>query len=1513
MNIHAVTRRTQEVQLQLARIWSNVLSMSLEEVDLDANFFTLGADSMLVIQVAEQVASQFFADRPDEAPGIAEYFSYGTIRALANRIVSIVSNSVPAIGASFDSNDASIAIIGMACRFPDATDTQTFWRNLCDGTESIRKFSDDDLLAAGVKDCDLRHPGYVKYGVLLSGIRVFDAEYFGMTPREAVLTSPEQRLLLECAEEALQDSGYGDRDRRADIGVFVGSGLNTYFLELLATEAADPESSRGMALMASNTCAASRISYLLDLAGPSFTVDTACSSSLVAVHAACQSLRRRECSSALAGGATVRRFAPRGYLPEPEGIFSVDGHCRPFDQSANGTVSSSGAGIVLLKRLSDAIAEGDFIYAVIRGTAINNDGGTKAGYTAPSALGQAEVIRAALVSARVAPETIHYLETHGTGTSVGDSIEISALRDVFGSTERRAHPLALGTLKANVGHMEAAAGIGGLMKTALVLRHRLIPPAIHFREWASALGEPSFLLSSRLEKLLPCAVPLRAGVSSFGIGGTNAHAILEEAPSAVHTDATTRRAQLLVISARTETALRDASGRVATRLKTNPSMRLSDVAYTLQVGRRAFGYRTYVVASTTTEAAEGLELARSGTPACAVGNAPVIFMFPGRGVPFAHALHRLFDIEPEFREYLNGCRRSAEPLIGGDLLELLTASTFDGEPSGCYQAALFAFEYSLGQLWRSWGVEPTMMVTSGVGEYVAACISGLFTLRDALRLVVAREMRQELNRELRSVEWGEISIPWIGGGGLCAGSPVMARPEYWESRVREEEPSEGVRQLMESSPGILLEIGIGTTFSELMRKGQPSESFTLVSSMDCNGMRCDEHTALMDAVGRLWASGVTVDWRRFNAPFSLKRVPLPTYPFERREHWRKSPTSVHASERQNGRAPELSEWFNNALWEQSPPLKMVACEPISSNPGGECCVVFGTESVLESAICERLLSLGMRVVRVSIEHGSSSGTKFSMRPGEPASLVRLFEELERAGTPVTSILHCGEAEGDVDLVASPDNESLEFGLYSVLDLCAALSSLRRRPRKLAVITRGAYRIATERVCSPRRAMLPVAVEVVAKEFPDIRCRTIDCDPDVKQGDSSWAVTLNALINEIMTTSPERVIAIRGVRRWARTYRPAPLQAVDGEPSLLRAGGTYLITGGMGGIGWTLAHFLARELHARLLLVGRSSFPSHTEWPRLLARHTVDETIRMRIREIQSLESAGARVLVAEGDVSCIKDMQRVVRLGIREFGGLDGVIHAAGIAGAGALHQKSRESISRVLAPKVMGTWVTHEACKTQDLDFFVCCSSIASVIAPAGWYEYCAANAFQDAFCEAHDGTTATRFLSINWDRWSGIGMAANLPSSRSGYGDRALDPRSAISPEQGVEVFKRVMSNPSSRWVISTSHLEPHQFGNLVAGAPSRLNSGDNRSAHGGGNAPVIGDAGTMIEARLGAIWKDLLGIESVQTSDDFFELGGDSLLALDLHTRMEAQFGRVPAVRDLISAPTLGAMVQLLRETP
>jgi acyl transferase domain-containing protein/thioesterase domain-containing protein len=828
---------------------------------------------------------------------------------------------------------SEIAVIGLSGRFPGAVDVRAFWKNVSSGLDAVRDFTDDELRAAGVTDDVLADPTYVKTCALLDGIEMFDAGFFGMTPRDAAIFDPQHRLLLECAWEAFEHGGYVGEVATGPVGVFVGCGMNEYLVKNVMTtpEVMSTVSEWLVRHGNDSNFLATRVSYELNLRGPSMNVQTACSSSLVAVHLACQSLLNGECDLALAGGSSVRPEQGKGYFWREGEIFSRDGRTRSFDANASGTALSSAVGCVLLKRLRDAERDGDNVLAVILGSAVNNDGRDKVGYLTPSVSGQARVVAEALEMAQVTPEQISYVEAHGSGTSAGDRIEITALTRAFrAGTDKRGY-CALGSLKTNIGHAAEASGAAALIKTILALQNRVIPPSLHFNSPNSGCDLPSspFFVNTTAK---PWTATRRiAGVTSLGVGGTNCHVIVEEGPppppekpSAGH--------QLLVISAKTSSALEAATENLARHLAEHPGVRLADVAFTLSAGRMAFSHRRSIVARDVREAEEAIrtkDLARVFTGESTGEPRRVAFLFPGEDATYAGMGSELYDTQGAFREAVDECVALLDTRLTSDVRAYLSPANRGAsdpmlERPSVTLPALFAVEYALGKLLLAWGVAATAVIGHGAGEYAAACVAGLLSCADGLALAAARgrflethapggTMALDVGKPSR---WAQSTKPpmrlvsthtaqWIST------ADALDR-DYWVEQARGPvRLDDGLRVLLEAGNCVLLEVGPGETLGRQVCHGslRPRALATLCGS----GGHGSELASVLIAVGRMWAAG-EMEVKALHDGQARRRVPLPTYPWQRQRHWlmpSKSPTeratvTVTPAPRGHG----AREWFD---------------------------------------------------------------------------------------------------------------------------------------------------------------------------------------------------------------------------------------------------------------------------------------------------------------------------------------------------------------------------------------------------------------------------------------------------------------------------------------------------------------------------------------------------------------------------------------------------------------------------
>jgi acyl transferase domain-containing protein/glutamate-1-semialdehyde aminotransferase len=878
---------------------------------------------------------------------------------------------------AYDPEDG-VAIIGLAGRFPGARNVDEFWKNLVDGRETLSFFSDGELEPANAEEmAGRRQPNYVRSRGIVADAEMFDAAFFGIPPSEAQILDPQQRVFMETAWEALETAGHVPRSFDGPIGVFAGMSNNSYFVQNLLARQDITDVVGWLTTMMGNEkdYLATRVSYKLDLRGPALNVQTACSTSLVAVAAAVQSLLNYQCDLALAGGVSITLPQNRGYLYEEGGITSPDGHCRTFDESAAGTVFSNGVGIVTLRRLTDALDDGDTIYAVIKGAGMNNDGASKVSFTAPSVDGHAGVIALAQALAGIDPQTISYVEAHGTATPLGDPVEIAGLTQAFraGGASGTGY-CAIGSVKSNVGHLDAAAGVGGLIKTALALHHKAIPPSLHFTAPNPKLdlaGSPFQVVTSLQPWERPEGSPRRAGVSSFGVGGTNAHLVLEEAPpapAATDEDA----AQLIILSARSAAALDTATSTLRDHLVNNPAVPLADVAFTLQTGRRRFSHRRAVVAHGIDEAIARLGALEPETRAAGsstVEDASIAFLFPGQGAQFVGMGRGLYESDPAFRADVDECSAVLRPQLNLDLRDVLypqpggeAAAQRRLAQTAVTQPALFVIEYALAMAWRRLGIEPDGMIGHSVGEYVAACVAGVFTRDDALALVAERArlmqecpggtmlavragadvVRQILPAGLEiaaenapglTVVSGETAaiegfqallaqrdlvarrlvtshafhsammepilevfshavastrrsaptLPWISGvTGDWIAAERAQESAYWVEQLRRPVLfGKGIARLLEDPARVTLEVGPGRQLTGLARHAVPDR---LPGAVTLAG--AEDRTSLLLAAGQLWVAGAALDWTALHhGRTGRRRVPLPTYPFERVRYW----------------------------------------------------------------------------------------------------------------------------------------------------------------------------------------------------------------------------------------------------------------------------------------------------------------------------------------------------------------------------------------------------------------------------------------------------------------------------------------------------------------------------------------------------------------------------------------------------------------------------------------------------
>jgi phthiocerol/phenolphthiocerol synthesis type-I polyketide synthase E len=1497
----------------------------------------------------------------------------------------------------------AVAVIGMAGRFPGAADVEGFWENLRDGVHSITFFDAEE----GETD-----PAQVRAAGVLEGIDRFDAPFFGFSPRDAEMLDPQQRLFLETAWEALENAGHIPGSEREAVAVYAGSSRSDYLALNLLTRPDVVESAGNFTLELLNerTFLPSRAAYKLDLRGPALNVQTACSTGLVAVHLACQALAAGECDLAIAGG--VRVGLRKGHRYTPGGIMSPDGYCRAFDANAAGTVTGSGVGVVVLRRLADALADGDPVRAVILGSAVNNDGAQKVGFTAPSVDGQAEVVEEALAMAGVDPETVRYVEAHGSGTELGDPVEVAALTRAFGNVGRKGY-CALGSVKTNVGHLDAAAGVAGFVKAVLALEHGEVPPSLHFTEPNPQIDfddSPFFVNTGLLPWPGGGELPRRAGVSSLGIGGTNVHVVLEEAPPRPPS-APARAWHLLPLSARTPAALEAATDRLAAHLRAHPEQALADVAWTLQTGRKAFAHRRTLVARDGDGAARALASRAPGQlfdAAAPEDGQRVAFVFPGLGNHYPGMGKGLYETEPLFRETVDRCAEILRPYLGMDLRDALypaddpaPAADAPGgldlrallgragrddemgllESTRLAQPALFVTEYALARLWMSWGVRPEAMIGHSLGEYVAATVAGVWSLEDALMLVAERARlieetppggmmglpfpREEAIPYLRdgiaigahnATSISVVSGPKAAVDALQAEmtargvalrrlparhayhSPMMAPvaerlaellrgvrlspptipfasnvtgewirpgeatdPEYWARHlVQTVLFSAGVETIARDGCRLLLEVGPGNTVGGLALQlscwGDTPPS--LVIALRHRFERHPDDAYLLGAAGRLWAAGASVDWEAVHAHERLRRVALPTYPFERERYWIE-PGSAAAPAGRGGEAVERrsdpAAWMYLPVWRRAPLPPRPPAEPAEW-------LVLADGLGIGGRLAGRLETLGHTVALVEAGEGfARSGDRgYTVRPGSAEDLAALRDALQGAGVrPRRAVVLWG-----IDPEGGEGPEAFARAHARGYATVAALAATFAREAdggvfRLLVATEGVRDVAGGEGVRPERATVLGPCLALPQELAHVVCHTVDVRPGA-HGDERL---VEQLVAEAGADAVDTAVALRGPWRWVLGYDAAARAAAAGAP--FRPGGAYLLSGGLPAGTGVLAGHLA-GVGARLAVMVHPSFPEREAWDAVLASPGGGGAAGQTLRGILAAEARGCVPLLLRADPRDPAAVRGAVAAAVEAFGVLHGVVHAAqGVGGESAPLAEARSAAAGLeLARLTRELAALEEATAGLPLDFLLLQNSIFSVFGGSGLAAATAAFVLGDAWAE-RCAAQGRRWTSVSWDRWEEEGSSGALSEG-------------AIPREEGVRVFETLAALAGEpRVVVSTqelqARLERFRTPRRAASAPA---GGDDAFPEAGLHArPTLGneylEPTGEAEELLAGIFSELLGIREVGTRDSFFELGGHSLLGLQVLTRVREMFQVELPLRAIFEAPTVAGLARLVDE--
>lgn len=1509
---------------------------------------------------------------------------------------------------SEESSLADIAIIGMSCRFPGAKNIDEFWDNLLAGKETIQRFTKEELLSSGESEEKISSKDYVNARGIVDEPELFDASFFGFSAADARLLDPQHRFFLECGWEALETAGYAAEKSKDLIGVYASMAESTYLQDHILKNKHVMESADWLQLRIANslTTLGTQLSYRLNLKGPSINISTACSSSLVTVISACKALLDYDCDIAIAGASVISIPQHKGYLYQKGGIESADGHCRAFDADATGTVFSDGVGVVVLKRLADAIQDQDSIYATIKSWNINNDGSDKAGYTAPSVRGQARCILSAANFSNINLASIQYIETHGTGTAMGDPIEINALKMAFETQTNQQQFCAIGSVKTNIGHADIAAGMASLIKTALALKNQCIPASLHYQQSNPAINFPQtpFYVNDKLTSwpITDSGYPRRAGINSSGIGGTNAFLILEEYQQKIAEADDSLSQQILIISGKTPTALEQSFTHLLDHITHNPQINLPNIAYTLQLGRTDFAYRKAIICNSnaallalqTPQTSEHIVFQQEKTVA---KHNKIVFMFPGQGSQYSGMCDDLYHSEPTFATLIDACL----DYLGDDIKQEVSLLLFgynnvllNANRTLIVQPALFIFEYALATFLINLGVVPDALVGHSIGEYVAACLSGVMDYKTALCVIQLRaqlmemtepgsmlaisaneetvvqliqnhpvsiaacntpsntvisgasyiieDLKQELSakhllvkrlntshafhsllmepiledftRAIEKIELQHHTIPFISNiSGEWAQDHEVMNPEYWVNHIAQTVRfSDSLELLIENEFNVFLEVGPGSTLTQFIKEISHNNSKLLLRNVNnhpnsFSASPSRAHTEptrntvqWLKVIADLWLQGIKVDWHYFNQNRSRARLPLPTYPFERQRFWI-SPSASQDSGRSYEKQP-YAQWFYEQSWKRVSFQEILPQQPCAW-------VVLQDDLGLGHSIQQYLLDKQQTVFSVNcgdaFKHLSKYAYQIDMDNKEQYQLL-IQSILAGSNLPLYVInlfpLMLPQATNDLEdfLDANTISKCLSACFYSTLFLTQAIIAHQyRHPVHITLVGNELFSVLGETVV-PVKSTVVGPCRIIPIEHPQIKIKVIDlnlqelADKHKLERDARHDVRHNApydirwaqyIVADTLQHAPqESLLAYRKNYRWIQSFSNVALS--QQKNLVLRDNACYLVTGGLGGIALTLVQRMTQHAkNPRFILISRSPFPPNAEWELWLRDHSAEDATSKKIRHLQSIVNNGGQLYLLQANIADAVHMKSVITKVKDQWGDIHGVIHCAGTPGGGLSQFKTRDMADKVFEAKVLGTYTLCSLLQHDCLDFFVLCSSITSIVGEASQIDYCSANACLDAFPYAGlFENSGTVFTSINWNTWQDVGMAVETarPANMSFF-KRNND----ITPDEGAQIFLDTLRQDGKQMILSTLPLLSF-IERMQTQAADDVSTPDLLERH----TILTTDISYQpprneVETQLAIIWQDIFSLDKVGMQDDFFMLGGHSLTALRLLSKIEKQF--------------------------
>jgi iturin family lipopeptide synthetase A len=1501
-----------------------------------------------------------------------------------------------------------IAIIGYSGRFTGCSNIREYWEALYNGKEMISFFNNDQLNEMGIPEGLLNNPGYVKANGELPDKDCFDAEFWGYTPDEAMVMDPQMRLFHECVWEALEMAGYSPAAIREKVGLYGSASNNPLWQSIMFLRGNGASGTTLTHHLADREFLCSRIAYKLNLKGPAVFVQTACSSSLVAVHQACRALLTGECDMALAGGVSASLLDKGGYLYAENMILSSDGHCRAFDARANGTVRGEGVGIVVLKKYAKALEAGDKIHAVIKGSAVNNDGNEKVGYTAPGIYGQTAVIKKALKIANVEPGDISYIETHGTGTRLGDPIEVEALKQAFEAAHQKSIPI--GSVKTNIGHLDAAAGIASLIKVILMLKHKQIPQSLFFNEPNPKIDfvNSPFYVNNSLQEWKGQKGPRLAGVSSFGIGGTNAHLIISE-----HVDNTENPLpndfELLTISARSENSLRRLCENLSADLVNDKELDLPSFAYTINTGRASFSYRKSFLITSKEEAIR-LLADHDEQPVMQTAaknfNDELVFVFSGQGSQYAEMAKGLYDKVPAFRDYLNECFHVISNRQQINMRGILYPAVGSNGESSAWttntlyaQLALFSVSYSLARLLMDWGIQPSACIGHSIGEYVCACVAGVLDLEDALHIVAERGRLMQATApgemyyvKLTATDLHEMLTPGISIAAInsidnCVVSGAADQLQVFLKILQQKDivhgklktahafhsqlmdpviPSfvkflenktfrkpripyvsnvtgdfieegidaayfgthlratvkfkNGIQRLIASGKRKFIEIGPGGQLvGHIMHLAAGVPVITALGSIRQFKHTISDDQYLFKQLGEYWKAGAAIDWKKVYEKQYRRKLALSPYAFEKLRFPFRLDLSEMISDLQAKKQmyagtgsgnPQITDWFYRPVWH------LLQTNGISQSNGAAKprFLVFSGKGRNAADIIDRLQKESEEVI--VIEQGDAFIKKddhsFCIDPGDQEHYEQLLKLLLREGNPSLHIIHTYYLD-HIELNYPAVNDALSKGYLSLCNIAKAIGKANyTEPVSLFVLTNETAAVAGSDTVNPLKTAALGAVKVIPIEYLTIRCKMIDLPLIITEN------VHKQLKNELVPGKTEEVfVAIRNEGTYIHaTERINDIQVAE---TLVEADGCYIVTGGFGGMGYTIGMDLAAKDKANVVLVIRSYFPERDDWDQWLLEKGAIDNISIKISELRNAEACGATIMIARADVADREAMKQLIEKATNRFGTVRGVIWAAGVIDYGGVIQKrSPEDYLSYVKAKIHGLLLMSGMLDFSKLDFLLLFSSMGNVLYQSkfGQVAYCVANEFLEAFSQFASRHFKTKVCTINWNDWKDVGMSVKaLQKARNIRDVNKINEllADAVSPQEGLAIVRKCLNGNIRNLYLSKTDLKQAITKIREASKAERNLDFSKVVSRVKYKRPALSTdyetPATITGQLLEKAFCGLFGFEKVGVNDNFFELGGDSLKAMAILIKIEQDFRKKISLEIFFNNPSIAQLEKFI----